>query len=320
MMAVLERFGARFQGSGDSVVGTCARFRPATIDMMDFSARRDVLCGPLVSGATKVAIIAAATARGTSVIRHPHLRGPQAELLSFVSAAGVGIEVLRDRIVIEGRERFAAVSHTAMSDPVEIMTFIAAAVHAMGRVTLRGITVDRIKWELSHECEILDAMGVQLAWGQDDICLTVPPGLMAADVEATSLGVNTDVQPFFALMLTGASGHSTVEDRVWIHRFAYVSELNKLGCRIDASVGRAHIWPQRASIGSQTVVANDTRAGALLAIAALGITGTTTIEGFEHVYRGYESFCDKLRSLGAKVVERHGASNPKQLRDEVSNA
>ncbi|HVL33463.1 MAG TPA: UDP-N-acetylglucosamine 1-carboxyvinyltransferase, partial [Actinomycetota bacterium] len=56
------------------------------------------------------------------------------------------------------------------------------------------------------------------------------------------------------------------------------------------------------------VRAPDIRAGAALVIAAMTANGTTEITGLPYIDRGYESFEQKLTSLGASVRrEAHSA-------------
>ena len=45
----------------------------------------------------------------------------------------------------------------------------------------------------------------------------------------------------------------------------------------------------------------DLRAGAALVLAALAAEGQSEISGVEHIDRGYESFDEKFRGLGAKI-------------------
>ena len=55
------------------------------------------------------------------------------------------------------------------------------------------------------------------------------------------------------------------------------------------------------------VKAKDLRAGAALVLAGLAAEGITTIEGAEHVDRGYEGFDKKLRMLGANIEKTKSA-------------
>ena len=56
-----------------------------------------------------------------------------------------------------------------------------------------------------------------------------------------------------------------------------------------------------AELTGASVVAPDLRAGAALVIAGLVAEGYTTIEQIRYVERGYESFEQKMRDLGADM-------------------
>jgi UDP-N-acetylglucosamine 1-carboxyvinyltransferase len=55
-------------------------------------------------------------------------------------------------------------------------------------------------------------------------------------------------------------------------------------------------------LAGTTVGASDIRAAAALSLAGLVAHGQTTVNGLEHVDRGYEGFVDRLASLGAHVT------------------
>ena len=57
------------------------------------------------------------------------------------------------------------------------------------------------------------------------------------------------------------------------------------------------------------LIAPDLRAGAALVLAGLGAEGTTTVDNIEYIMRGYESFDEKLRRIGADIEIVPGASD-----------
>ena len=61
------------------------------------------------------------------------------------------------------------------------------------------------------------------------------------------------------------------------------------------------------------VSAPDLRAGAALVMAGLAADGITTVDQIEYVQRGYESFEEKLRGLGA-VIERIPVDDERAVR------
>lgn len=306
MVEVLERFGARFETDGSRLSARCERLKATHIDIMDFSKdpNRKALEGPYHSGATKTALMAAVAAEGTTVIDNPHDKEATLDLAAFLAQGGADIEIGDRRIVVRGGEPLKTVSHSLISDTTEMVTFICLSVFMNRSLRLTNITVDTVRRPLGPELAIFEAMGIRIEWGPDWIQVIPPQVLRGVDVEATGLGVATDSQPFFTLMLTLADRPSRVSDAIWGNRFAYVEMLVKLGAQLRVEGATVHVTPGRPSTAGQQLRASDTRAAAVLAVAALGIPGTTSIADVHHHERGYEQFVPKLRSLGAKIEER----------------
>ena len=57
----------------------------------------------------------------------------------------------------------------------------------------------------------------------------------------------------------------------------------------------------QGTMSGATVKAVDIRAGAAMIIAALGIEGTTEIEGVDVIERGYVDIVGKLAAIGADI-------------------
>ena len=73
-----------------------------------------------------------------------------------------------------------------------------------------------------------------------------------------------------------------------------------MGAGIKTEGNAAFINGVRHLSGAE-VRATDLRAGAALVAAALKAGGKSVIHNIEHIERGYESFTEKLRSLGADI-------------------
>jgi UDP-N-acetylglucosamine 1-carboxyvinyltransferase len=50
------------------------------------------------------------------------------------------------------------------------------------------------------------------------------------------------------------------------------------------------------------VIGTDLRASAALVLAGLAASGTTTVQGLQHLDRGYDRIDMKLQQLGAKIM------------------
>ncbi|NTY37434.1 hypothetical protein [Burkholderia diffusa] len=304
MLSVLERFGARVESRDHVIDGTAGGFHACEIDFMDYSDRADVLTGPLVSGATKTAILAAACVRdGETRIRNFYRKPDVTELLAFLLKAGFDVRVDGDDVTVS---RCAAsdrhpVRHHLVSCLSEVMTYIALAQHCRVPLTLRGLTTERLRSGLAAELSLLNAMDVPLEWRDSELVVGPARRLRATDIEVTSAGIYSDHQPFFALMLLRADGPSHIRELVWKKRFSYANELNRLGARIVQDQNAIVVTPSSLAETGQTVVADDLRAAAVLTVAALGIPGTTIVRNAHHLARGYPDLPSALQRLGARV-------------------
>ncbi|MBF0109949.1 MAG: hypothetical protein HQL76_12310 [Magnetococcales bacterium] len=305
MLAVLERFGARFRQEGHEIQGETSGFTACTIDCMSFSERPDLLTGPLVSGVTKTAILAAACTRsGPTRIRNPYPKPDVTELLLLLDQAGFIVRREgRDLILIPPDtvpQPPPALHHHVVTCLSEVITFIALSQHCKVSLTLTGLTVKRLRQGLAAEIALLDAMGVGLDWGKDLLEVTPSPRLASQDIEVTSVGIYSDHQPFFALMLLDGDRPARISEAVWKTRFSYAHELSRLGACIHPTEGGITITPSSLTQGERTVVACDLRAAAVLVLAALTAPGTTTVQNVHHLDRGYANLLDVLAGMGAR--------------------
>ena len=73
-----------------------------------------------------------------------------------------------------------------------------------------------------------------------------------------------------------------------------------MGATVKVEGNTAVIYGVDKLTGAQ-VSAPDLRAGAALVIAGLAAEGITIVDDIVYIQRGYESFEDKLRGLGAEI-------------------
>ena len=305
MTSVLRRFGAEIEEAGNGIRGRTDGLRPCTVDIMDYSERGDILTGPLVSGATKTAILAATVAgAGTTRILHPYPKPDVTELLSLVRQLGFLVRWEHDILEIERTEEVSSADVTLMSDVSEIMTYVAVAGVHRTELMLTGISTAKVMRGLEPELSILREIGVELDFGDDWIRIPAVGRIEPAHIEVTSVGIYSDHQPFFALLLLGASGPSTIRELVWKDRFQYATELRKLGFDLEVDQNCLRIVPSRPTIANQTLSAVDLRGAAALLIAALRAPGRTEVRGIGHLRRGYPRFIESLTELGAEVVRK----------------
>jgi UDP-N-acetylglucosamine 1-carboxyvinyltransferase len=252
---------------------------------------------------TENAMLAATLADGHTVIR-PAAQEPEIDdLVAFLQAMGADVErTFPDTIEIEGKKRLRGADHQVVPDRIEAGTFAIAAAMTGGRITLEGARCDH----LDALVEILGRMGVAVDCGTDTLSVdatSVGPGAYKPlDIETAPYpGLATDLQPPTSVLLTQARGRSTVHEAIFEDRLEWMSELRKMGARIELPDPHHAIIEGPAKLRGADVEISDLRAGASLILAALAARGTTTIHGGHHVRRGYENIEAKFLDLGARI-------------------
>ena len=150
----------------------------------------------------------------------------------------------------------------------------------------------------------MEICGCKFEYSND--CLKIIPNQILDSVNITTSpfpGFPTDLQaPFMALMAT-ANGTSKIKETVFENRMHHVKELNRMGAKIIVKNNVATVVGVKNLQGC-VVQGSDLRATAALALAGLSANGKTSIQGLEHLERGYEDFSTKLEEIGANIVNK----------------
>jgi UDP-N-acetylglucosamine 1-carboxyvinyltransferase len=310
VIEVLESFGARFRIGADGMVeGRAEGLACDEIDIMRWSDDPSRLSGPLVSGATKTALLAALQASRPTTIRNPHDKEACGDLIRLGQRAGAVIERVPGAwIVTASMTRRRPWTHRVMADPTEVMTWICAAVVTRSTLTIGPFDVEAVRAALRYEAPTFQAMGIEFQWRPEHLVVVPPAELRPVDVEAEVCGISTDNHPFFTLMLAGAAGPSSVTDLVWRHRFGYVSCLNQLGTDLTVRPPTVHIAPREPHLCGKDLAPGDTRAAGVTILAALVVPGETRVRNLSHLHRGYDGLLPKLSKLGVPIRGRGEAA------------
>jgi UDP-N-acetylglucosamine 1-carboxyvinyltransferase len=253
-----------------------------------------------VSG-THTALMAAALARGTTVIENA-AREPEiadvAECLNKMGAkiTGAGSE----RIVIEGVERLHGARHSVLPDRIETGTYAMAVAMTGGDVVLQNARPELLQSAL----DVIAQAGATVTPTNEGIRVA-RNGAGLAPVEVSTApfpGFPTDLQAQLMALMTRAEGTSHVTETIFENRFMHVQELARLGARIRLDGDTATIEGVRRLRGAP-VMATDLRASVSLVIAGLAAEGETMVNRVYHLDRGFERLEEKLAACGA-VIER----------------
>jgi UDP-N-acetylglucosamine 1-carboxyvinyltransferase len=304
MLSVLSKFGFDCQHLNDQISGTrVVTYKVCDLDIMNYSEETTILTGPQISGATKTAILAA---MGPNAIptRIKNRKPDVTELIRLMRLLNYDIKFDEKELFIHRTNKVDEVSEihfSLINDVSEVMTYICVAVFNNIEAEIQNLNIELLKQGLMEEFNILKQMGVNLEFDNSSIKIPKIKKLKPVNINVTSVGIYSDHQPFFAILMSLANGESNIIEHVWKSRFAYAAELNKLGFNISIQEDRIKIHPM-AALKGQPLVAKDLRAAAVLLIAALKAEGTTLLEGAHHLSRGYENFEESLLRNGARLT------------------
>ena len=251
-------------------------------------------------GATMNIMLAAALARGKTVIenaaREPHI----VDLANFLNAMGADVRGAGTSVIrIIGVDKLHGGTYTIIPDQIEAGTYLAAAAAAGGDVLVRGV-IPKHLYSITAKLEEMGAEVIELG---DAVRIRSEGRLHTANVKTMPYpGFPTDMQPQIVTCLALADGTSVVTEDVWDDRFKYVTELTKMGAKIQVD-GKTAVIEGVPKLTGATVKACDLRAGAAMVMAGLAAEGETRIREIHHIQRGYEDMVQKLRGMGAEIFE-----------------
>jgi len=286
---------------------------------------------------TESLILAAVRAKGKTVIENAAAEPEVDDLITFLNQMGAKIKRVSPRTIeIEGVQRLAGTTSRVMPDRNEAVTFACTAL-----VTSGDIEIEEAKREHLGAFEgVLKRAGATFEFSSDGLHVWRKAGadLKATDITtAPHPGFMTDWQPLWAVVGACSAGTSIIHETVFESRFKYVESLQKMGAKIEFfnpkvdnpqefynrkitsrdCFSRARYnfnWTDEmvrmphaikiygpTQLRGQNLQVPDIRAGATLVLAALSAKGKSTLEGVEHIERGYENLEGRLGSLGAKI-------------------
>lgn len=270
---------------------------------------------------TEAVILSAVLASGRTVIRNAAEEVEIDDLISMLNSMGASVRRDTGRtIIIDGVPRLHGTEYTVMSDRNEEVTLAVLALASDGEITVRKSQAKNLGAFLS----LLRQAGAAYTVLDDETTRYARSGrLKRTDViTLPHPGFMTDWQAPWALLMTQATGESTIHETVFESRFSYVSELVKMGAKIDffnpsvPDPGNFYNfnWQDRKNgtyqairirgpvkLHNAVLDMSDLRAGATLLIASLIAGGESILYGVDQIDRGYEAIDIRLGVLGADI-------------------
>jgi len=284
----LEALGAQFT-MDDGYIEAKAKVLQGAVIYLDY---------PSV-GATENIMMAAALARGTTVIENAAAEPEIVDLANFLNMLGARIKGAGTPLIrIEGVPFLRGGRYRVIPDRIEAGTFMVAAAITGGDVIVENV----IPRHLSAVIAKLQEMGILVERIKKDALRVRSRGRpRAVDIKTLPYpGFPTDLQPQFMALLTLARGTGVITETVFEKRFMHAEELARMGASIRIEDRSAVVFGRQLLQGAE-VEATDLRAGAALVLAALAARGFSKIKGVHHIRRGYSRFVGRLRNIGGRL-------------------
>lgn len=251
-------------------------------------------------GATETLLLAAATARGTTVLRGTACEPEIVDLAAFLTACGANIAGAGSPVIkVSGARRLTGTDFTPIPDRIVASTLACAVASAGGEAVIRRCD----PFIYAPLLTALKQAGCAVDFSaQNEVTIRRRGALNGIGRVFTGVypGLATDAAPLLAAALLCAEGESSVEDTVFENRFSCAAGFAAMGAAVKTE-GRALIIHPCGGLHGTTVASPDLRGGAALAVAALAAPEPSYIENAATIARGYEDLAALLRRLGAKA-------------------
>ncbi len=262
---------------------------------------------PSVTG-TENAVMAAAAATGTTVLRNaasePHVQ----DLCDFLAALGARIEGIgTNTLTIHGGSALGGASHAIGPDHIEVGSFIGLAAVTRSELRIAGAGVRHLRSVLMG----FERLGVSCQIDGDDVIVPAAQRMVIQN----DLGGHVpkledqpwpafpaDVMSIAIVTATQCDGLILMHEKMFESRMFFVDKLVSMGARIVLCDPHRALVAGPSELRAGTVESPDIRAGMAMLLAALCARGTSTIKNVGQIDRGYERIDERLNALGASIT------------------
>jgi UDP-N-acetylglucosamine 1-carboxyvinyltransferase len=228
-----------------------------------------------------------------------------------VKIEGIGTTTLRVKGVKNIRKN---VTYAPSEDPVEAMTFLAAAIATDSKITIKRAPIEFLELELLK----LEKMGLKYDVSQtykaengftdlvDLVVLKHHGKLVAPEEKIHPLpfpGLNIDNLPYFVPIAAVAHGRTLIHDWIYEDRALMYTEMKKIGVDLElADPHRVFVNGPTKWRAADVVCPSGIRPAVILLIGMLATPGVSTLRNVYTINRGYEDLASRLNSIGANIT------------------
>jgi len=268
---------------------------------------------------TENILMAAARIEGETVIKMASANYAIQDVCFFLQKLGVKIEGIGTTTLrVQGVKNIKKnVSYSPCEDPVEAMTFIAAAITTDSSIKIKRVPIDFVELELLK----LEKMGLKYDISSTykgengksdlvDLKIHKHGGDLVAPIDKLYgrpfPGLNIDNLPYFVPIVAVAKGRTLIHDWVYEDRALMYTEMKKIGVDIElADPHRAFVTGPTKWRAADIVSPSGIRPAVMLLIGMLAAPGISMLRNVYTINRGYEDLAERLNSLGAQISVQH---------------
>lgn len=258
-------------------------------------------------------LMAAALIPGTTTISFASANYMVQEICFFLQKCGVKIEGIgTSNLTIHGIKKInKKVEYHNSEDPIESMTFIAAAIATESTLTISRVPIDFLELELYKLSKMNLKFKILKEYKAKNkktklVDIKIYPSVLKAledKIHANPYpGINMDNLPYFIIPAIKAKGQTLIHDWTYENRAIYLAELNRLGAHITlADPHRLYIEGGSKLKPAQMVCPPALRPSMVIMLAMLAAPGTSILRNVYMIHRGYEEIVSRLNSIGADI-------------------
>lgn len=263
---------------------------------------------------TENIIMAAALNDGVTIIRNASPNYMVQDLCFYLEKLGIKIDGIgTTTLTIHGqRDINKNVEYAPAEDPIEVMSFIAAAIVTKSEITIERAPIEFLEIELSF----LENMGFKYELSDEYTALNGKTRLVDITTKESTLkasvdkihsmpfpGLNIDNLPFFAVIAAVAKGRTLIHDWVYENRAIYLTELSKLNANVQLiDPHRIYIEGPTKWKAAEIITPPALRPAVVILLGMLAAPGVSTLRNIYSISRGYEDLAERLNTLGAHIT------------------
>ena len=262
---------------------------------------------PSVTG-TENAVMAAAAASGTTVLRNaasePHVQ----DLCEFLVALGARIEGIgTNTLTIHGGATLGGATHNIGPDHIEVGSFIGLAAVTRSELRVANAGVRHLRSTLMG----FERLGITCRVEGDDLIIPAAQSMVIQNDIGGHVpkledqpwpAFPADVMSIAIVTATQCDGLILMHEKMFESRLFFVDKLVSMGARIVLCDPHRALVAGPSELRAGTVESPDIRAGMAMLLAALCARGTSTIKNVGQIDRGYERIDERLNALGAHIT------------------